>query len=151
MKYIGKSQDERTYDAIVIGSGMSGGYAAKELCDQGVNTLVLERGRPVKHNEDYPTAMKDPWEIDNATRLPHDMLERNPIIAKCYAFDKTTEHFFVKDEEQPYIQDKPFDWIRSYQEGGKSLVWARGCQRWSKYDFEAPGRDGYGIELAHYV
>ncbi len=145
MNYIGKSQDERTYDAIVIGSGMSGGYAAKELCDQGVNTLVLERGRPVKHNEDYPTAMKDPWEVDHAGRLPQEMLERNPIIAKCYAFDKTTEHFFVKDEEQPYIQEKPFDWIRSYQEGGKSLVWARGCQRWSKYDFEAPARDGYGI------
>lgn len=144
MEYIGKSQDERTYDAIVIGSGMSGGYAAKELCDNGVNTLVLERGRPVKHG-DYPTAMKDPWEIDNAGRLPQEMLEKNPIIAKCYAFDKTTEHFFVKDEEQPYIQEKPFDWIRSYQEGGKSLVWARGCQRWSKYDFEAPERDGYGI------
>lgn len=96
MNYIGKSQDERTYDAIVIGSGMSGGYAAKELCDNGGQTLVLERGWPVKHG-DYPTAMKDPWEIDNAGRLPQEMLEKNPIIAKCYAFDKTTEHFFVKN------------------------------------------------------
>lgn len=145
MNYMGKSKDERTFDAIVIGSGISGGYAAKELCDNGVKTLVLERGRPVAHG-DYPTAMKDPWELDNAGRLPQDVLKKNPIIARCYAFDKTTEHFFVKDEEQPYIQEKPFDWIRSYQEGGKSLVWARGCQRWSKYDFEAPGRDGYGIE-----
>ncbi|MCC5943059.1 MAG: GMC family oxidoreductase [Balneolaceae bacterium] len=145
MEFIGKTREDRTFDAIVIGSGMSGGYAAKELCDKGVKTLVLERGRPLKHG-DYPTATLDPWEIDNAGRLPREMLQRNPIIARCYAYDKTTEHLFVKDEEQPYIQEKPFDWIRSYQEGGKSLVWARGCQRWSKYDFEAPGRDGYGIE-----
>ncbi len=145
MNFIGKTTEERTFDAIVIGSGMSGGYAAKELCDRGVKTLVLERGRPLKHG-DYPTATLDPWEIDNAGRLSREMLQRNPIIARCYAYDKTTEHLFVKDEEQPYIQEKPFDWIRSYQEGGKSLVWARGCQRWSKYDFEAPGRDGYGIE-----
>lgn len=145
MKFIGKTREDRTFDAIIIGSGMSGGYAAKELCDKGVKTLVLERGRPLKHG-DYPTAMLDPWEVENAGRLPREMLQRNPIIARCYAYDKTTEHLFVKDEDQPYIQEKPFDWIRSYQEGGKSLVWARGCQRWSKYDFEAPGRDGYGIE-----
>ncbi|MEX0905714.1 MAG: GMC family oxidoreductase [Balneolaceae bacterium] len=145
MNFIGKTEEERTFDAIVIGSGMSGGYAAKELCDNGVKTLVLERGRPVAHGE-YPTAHLDPWEVENAGRLSREMLAKNPVIAKCYAFNKTTEHFFVKDEEQPYIQEKPFDWIRSYQEGGKSLVWARGCQRWSKYDFEAPGRDGYGIE-----
>jgi len=145
MNIIGKTKENRTFDAIVIGSGMSGGYAAKELCDKGVKTLVLERGRPLKHG-DYPTATLDPWEVDNAGRLPREMLQRNPIIARCYAYDKTTEHLFVKDEEQPYIQEKPFDWIRSYQEGGKSLVWDRGCQRWSKYDFEAPGRDGYGNE-----
>ncbi|MEX0770241.1 MAG: GMC family oxidoreductase [Balneolaceae bacterium] len=145
MNITGKAKKENTYDAIVIGSGMTGGYAAKELCDKGVNTLVLERGRPVSHGE-YPTAELDPWEIPNAGRIPEDVLEKNPVIARCYAFDKTTEHFFVKDEEQPYIQEKPFDWIRSYQEGGKSLVWARGCQRWSTYDFEGPARDGYGIE-----
>lgn len=145
MNISAKNRDERTYDAIVIGSGITGGYAAKELCDRGVKTLILERGRPVAHGE-YPTADLDPWEIPNAGRLPGEMLKKNPVIARCYAFDKTTEHFFVKDEEQPYIQEKPFDWIRSYQEGGKSLVWARGCQRWSKYDFEGPARDGYGIE-----
>ena len=124
---------------------MSGGYAAKELCDAGVKTLVLERGRPVAHGE-YPTADLDPWEMKNAGRISQEVLKKNPIIAKCYAFNNTTEHFFVKDEEQPYIQEKPFDWIRSYQEGGKSLVWARGGQRWSRYDFDAPGRDGFSIE-----
>lgn len=145
MNYNLKAKKQNTFDAIVIGSGVTGGYAAKELCDNGIDTLMLERGRPVAHG-DYPTADLDPWEIPNAGRLPQAMLKRNPVIARCYAFDKTTEHFFVKDEEQPYIQEKPFDWIRSYQEGGKSLVWARGCQRWSKYDFEGPARDGYGIE-----
>ena len=145
MNITGKTIEDRSYDAIVIGSGVTGGYAAMELCDLGVKTLVLERGRPVKHG-DYPTATLDPWEIPNAGHLPQEMLDRNPVIARCYAYDKTTEHFFVKDEEQPYIQEKPFDWIRSYQEGGKSLVWARGCQRWSKYDFDGPGRDGFSIE-----
>ncbi|MEX2640087.1 MAG: GMC family oxidoreductase [Balneolales bacterium] len=141
---MGKKED-RTFEAIVIGSGMSGGYAAKELCDKGVKTLVLERGRPVAHG-DYPTANLDPWDLPNAGRVPQEFLKKNPVIARCYAYDKTTEHFFVKDQEQPYVQDKPFDWIRSYQEGGKSLVWARGGQRWSRYDFDGPGRDGYSIE-----
>lgn len=141
----GKAQEDRTFDAIVIGSGMTGGYAAKELCDRGVNTLVLERGRPVPHG-DYPTANLQPWEVKHNGRISQEVLDKNPIIARCYAFNTTTEDYFVKDEEQPYIQEKPFDWIRSYQEGGKSLVWARGAQRWSKYDFEGPARDGYGIE-----
>lgn len=137
--------EERTFEAIIIGSGMSGGYAAKELCDRGVKTLVLERGRPVAHGE-YPTANLEPWELKNAGRIPQDELKKNPVIARCYAYDNTTEHFFVKDVEQPYVQEKPFDWIRAYQEGGKSLLWARNGQRWSKYDFDGPGRDGYSIE-----
>lgn len=140
-----KSKEDRTFEAIVIGSGMSGGYAAKELCDKGIKTLVLERGRPVAHG-DYPTANLEPWELKNAGRLPQELLKENPIIARCYAYNNTTEHFFVKDVEQPYIQDKPFDWIRAYQEGGKSLLWARGGQRWSKYDFDGPGRDGFSVE-----
>lgn len=140
------NRQDRTFDAIVVGSGMSGGYAAKELCDRGLKTLVLERGRPVVHREDYPTATKDPWEFPYRTRLPQDELEKNPIVARCYAYNGATKHFFVKDEEQPYVQEKPFDWIRAYQEGGKSLLWARQGQRWSRFDFEGPARDGYGIE-----
>lgn len=146
MNWIGKTRSERTFDAIVIGSGMSGGFAAKELCDRGVKTLVLERGRPVTHRDDYPTATKAPWEFDHAMRLPEDDMKKNPIVARCYAYDDSTKHFFVQDDEHPYQQEKPFDWIRGYQEGGKSLIWARQGQRWSRYDFESPARDGYGIE-----
>jgi len=146
MRWIGKTRKANSYDAIVIGSGISGGWAAKELCERGLKTLVLERGRPVKHRDDYPTATKDPWEFPYRQRLPQDKRDENPIVARCYAYDDSTKHFFVKDEEHPYIQEKPFDWIRGYQEGGKSLIWARQGQRWSRYDFEGPARDGYGIE-----
>jgi len=146
MKWIGKAREKNSYDAIVIGSGISGGWAAKELCERGLKTLVIERGRPVTHREDYPTATKHPWEFAYRESLPHEEREKNPIVSRCYAYDDATKHFFVKDEEHPYIQEKPFDWIRGYQEGGKSLIWARQGQRWSRFDFEGPARDGYGIE-----
>jgi choline dehydrogenase-like flavoprotein len=146
MNYSDASKKDRSFDAIVIGSGISGGWAAKELCDRGLKTLVLERGRPVTHKEDYPTAFKELWEFENRGYLSQEELKKNPVVAKCYAYSDKTKHFFTKDEEHPYIQEKPFDWIRGYQEGGKSLIWARGGQRWSKYDFEGPARDGYGIE-----
>lgn len=135
-----------TFDAIVIGSGISGGWAAKELCEQGLKTLVLERGRNVEHKKDYPTAMKSPWEFTHRGQLPLAMQKENPIISKCYAFDESAQHFFVKDKEHPYVQQKPFDWIRGYQVGGKSLMWARETQRWSKYEFEAPQRDGFAVD-----
>ncbi|MBL7862484.1 MAG: GMC family oxidoreductase [Cyclobacteriaceae bacterium] len=142
----GDATKEMTYDAIVIGSGMSGGWAAKELCDNGLKTLVLERGREVKHLQDYPTTNMHPWEFPYRMRLPLEMEEPNPIVGRCYAFNDTTEHFFVKDNEHPYIQEKPFDWIRGYQTGGKSLLWARQVQRWSRFEFEAPGRDGFAVD-----
>ena len=134
---------ENTYDAIVIGSGISGGWAAKELCDQGLRTLVLERGRDVQHLKDYPTALKNPWDFPHRGRLPQAVVRENPIVKRCYAFDEATEHFFVKDREHPYVQEKRFDWIRGYQVGGKSLIWARQTQRWSRFDFEGPARDGF--------
>lgn len=135
-----------TYDAIVIGSGISGGWAAKELTEKGLRTLVLERGRDVKHVVDYPTTMMNPWEFEHRNQLPLAIKNENPIISKCYAFYEGTTQFFVKDAEHPYIQEKPFDWIRGYQVGGKSLMWARQTQRWSQFDFEGPGRDGYAVE-----
>ena len=141
-----KGVSKNTYDAIVIGSGISGGWAAKELCEYGIETLVLERGRNVTHIKDYPTATKHPWEFRHRGRITRELEKENPIISKCYAFDETAQHFFVKDKEHPYIQEKPFDWIRGYQVGGKSLMWARETQRWSRFEFEAPGRDGYAIE-----
>jgi choline dehydrogenase-like flavoprotein len=136
----------KTYDAIVIGSGISGGWAAKELCEAGLKTLVLERGRDVKHIQDYPTAMADPWDLPHRGRMPQDVISENPIVKKCYAYDEATQQFFVKDEEHPYVQEKPFDWIRGYQVGGKSLIWARQTQRWSDYEFEAPARDGFAVD-----
>ena len=141
-----KAADQHSFDAIVIGSGISGGWAAKELCDQGLKTLVLERGRNVEHIKDYTTAVKEPWDFPHRGKMPLAIEEENPVVARCYAYGEATDHFFVKDKEHPYIQEKPFDWIRGYQVGGKSLLWARQVQRWSHFDFEAPARDGYAVD-----
>ncbi len=138
-----KGVAQNTFDAIVIGSGISGGWAAKELCDHKLRTLVLERGRDVKHIKDYPTTNLDPWQMPHRGKLTTALAKENPIADRCYAFDENTQHFFVKDKEHPYIQEKPFDWIRGYQVGGKSLIWARQTQRWSRFEFENPARDGY--------
>lgn len=142
----GKGKSLNTYDAIVIGSGISGGWAAKELCDHGVKTLLLERGRNVVHLKDYPTATTPPWGFKHRGEMPLSVTKENPVVSRCYAFSEATDQFFVKDKEHPYIQEKPFDWIRGYQVGGKSLLWARQTQRWSKYDFEGPARDGFAID-----
>lgn len=146
MNITGKSKAQQTYDAIVIGSGISGGWAAKELCEGGLKTLVLERGRMVEHIKDYPTTTLPPWELQHRGKLEEQTEKENPIASRCYAFNEATKQFFVKDKEQPYIQEKPFDWIRGYQVGGKSLIWARQTQRWSNYEFEAPARDGFAVD-----
>ena len=137
---------KNTFDAIVIGSGMSGGWAAKELCEKGLKTLMLERGRDVVHLKDYPTTNMKPWEFKHRGQVPYAIAKDNPIITKCYAFKEDAMHFFVKDNEHPYIQEKPFDWIKGYQVGGKSIMWARQTQRWSNFDFEGPARDGYAVD-----
>jgi len=134
------------YDAIVIDSGISGGWAAKEFCDHGLKTLMIERGRNVVHLKDYLTATMNPWDFTHREQLTLAITEKNPIVNKCYAFNETCQQFFVKDYEHPYVQEKPFDCIRGYQVGGKSLLWATQTQRWSKYDFEGPGRDGFAGE-----
>ncbi len=134
------------YDAIVIGAGMSGSWSAKELCDRGLKTLLLERGRDVKHIKDYPTATKNPWEFEHRGQIPYQIAKDNPSVARCYAYREDNAHFFVKDTEHPYIQDKPFDWIRGYQVGGKSIMWARQTQRWSDLDFSGPARDGFAVD-----
>jgi len=125
---------------------MSGGWAAKVLCDAGVKTLVIERGRQVEHLKDYPTTNMHPWEFPLHKRLPKSVKDENPVVSRCYAFNDSTDHFFVKDKEHPYVQEKPFDWIRAYQVGGKSLLWARQTQRWSRFEFEAPARDGFAVD-----
>ncbi len=138
--------NNNTFDAIVIGSGMSGGWAAKEFCEKGLKTLLLERGRDVKHLKDYPTTNMLPWEFEHRGQVPYAIAKENPVISKCYAFKEDAMHFFVKDKEHPYIQEKPFDWIRGYQVGGKSIMWARQTQRWSDFDFEGPARDGFAVD-----
>ncbi len=140
------SKKERTFDAIVVGSGMSGGWAAKEFTEKGLKTLLLERGRSLEHITDYPTTLLQPWELEHKGAVPRNIIDENPIVSKCYAFTEDTMHMFTKDAEQPYIQVKPFDWIRGYHVGGKSLMWARGTQRWSQYDFEGPARDKFSVE-----
>ena len=109
--------DANVFDAIVIGSGISGGWAAKELCEHGLKTLVLERGRDVKHIKDYPTTNSNPWEINHRGHI-NKIEKENPVVGRCYAFDEATQHFFVKDKDHPYVQEKPFDWIRGYQVAG---------------------------------
>ena len=141
-----KGVAENTFDAIVIGSGMTGGWAAKELCDHGIKTLVLERGKNIEHLKDYTTATLDPWDFPHRNRLPLQVKEDNPIVSRCSAFKEDSMHFFVKDKEHPYVQEKPFDWIRGYQVGGKSLMWGRGSHRWNKFDFEGPARDGFAVD-----
>lgn len=146
MNINGDAQKINVYDAIVVGSGISGGFAAKELCEKGLKTLVLERGRDVRHIVDYPTATLNPWDFPHRGRMPDAFKKENPIATKCYALDEGTQQFFAKDAEHPYVQEKPFDWIKGYQVGGKSLTWARQTQRWSRFDFEANARDGAAVD-----
>ncbi|GAB3424585.1 GMC oxidoreductase [Niabella aquatica] len=140
-------KEAHTYDAIVIGSGISGGWAAKELCEKGLKTLVLERGRAVKHIVDYTTANLPRWQMSHRGWITEAVKKENPLISRAAGYDEATMQFFVKDNDHPYIQEKPFDWIRGYQVGGKSLTWGRACARWSEYDFTAPERYGYGISF----
>lgn len=137
---------ERTFDAIVVGTGISGGWAAKELTQKGLRTLVLERGRDVKHVVDYPTAMKNPWEFPHLGDVPLELKQRSPASSGHYIFKEPTLHFVVKDFEHPFVQEKPFSWMRGYQVGGRSLLWARQAQRWSDFDFEGPARDGFAVD-----
>jgi choline dehydrogenase-like flavoprotein len=139
------TQERTSYDAIVIGSGISGGWAAKELCEKGLKTLVLERGRNVVHIKDYPTMNLKPWELPHRGALARQVRKDNPLITKAAGYGEDTQHFFIKDRDHPYVQEKPFDWIRGYQVGGKSIIWGRACQRWSKHEFVAPEKLGYGM------
>jgi len=137
---------ERTFDAIVIGSGASGSWAAKEFTEKGLKTLLLERGRNVEHVKDYPTTNMYPYEFEHRLEMPYEDRQKNPIVNRCYNYREDSKHFFVKDDEHPYVQVKDFDWIRGYQVGGKSLLWARQVQRWSDFDFEGPARDGFSVD-----
>jgi choline dehydrogenase-like flavoprotein len=136
------------FDAIVIGSGMSGGIAAKELCERGLKTLVLERGRKLEHGASYTDWMQ-PWELPNANLVPEETLARDyQIQGQCYAFNESTLQYWVKDSEHPYSvpEGKPFSWIRGYHLGGRSIMWGRQSYRLSEMDFEANAKDGHGSD-----
>lgn len=141
-------KQERNFDAIVVGSGITGGWAAKELTEKGLKTLVLERGRNVEHVKDYPTSNIPPWDFEYRGNVAEEEVKDYPIQSKNYSFDDGTKHFYVKDTEHPYIQadGKPYWWIRGYQVGGRSLLWGRQVYRWSNLDFEANAKDGIGID-----
>lgn len=137
---------QNTYDAIVVGTGISGGWAAKELTEKGLKTLVLERGRMVKHPE-YPTATKDPWDFDNAGRPTQEDLKKQGVQARTgYTIRQETKHWFVNDLEHPYTEVNRFDWMRGYHVGGRSLMWGRQSYRFSQLDFEANAKDGIAID-----
>lgn len=142
-----KVQKKNTYDAIVIGSGMTGGIAAKELTEKGLNVLMIERGKEVKHIEDYDTAMKAPWEIqhrDKVTVHSAEELWANNRFVGLAQDDKS--QFMTNDKQNPYIEKRPFDWVRAYHTGGKSMHWGRHSYRWNKQDFEANIKDGVGVD-----
>ena len=138
--------NEHDYDAIVVGSGISGGWAAKELCEKGLKTLVLERGRMVKHRDDYPTANLDPWDMPHGGKTPADILEKDYFKQKRWGINEGNRHFYNKDSDYSYDEIKPFDWIRGTQVGGRSIIWGKQTYRWSDLDFEANARDGYGVD-----
>ncbi len=143
-----KGKQAQTYDAIVIGSGISGGWAAKELSEKGLTTIVLERGRNVEHIKDYPTMNMNPWDLKYGDKLTREEKETTYQIQSRtgYAVTQSTKHFFVNDEESPYTEVKRFDWIRGYQVGGRSLIWGRQSYRLGDLDFEANAKDGFGVD-----
>ena len=142
-----KAKDQNSFDAIVVGTGISGGWAAKELCEKGLKTLVLERGRDVKHVLDYPTMQKSPWELPNADRPTREDMENHPKQNRTgYTVKPSTRHWWVNDHEHPYTETKRFDWIRGYHVGGRSLLWGRQSYRLSDLDFEANAKDGIAVD-----
>jgi choline dehydrogenase-like flavoprotein len=142
-----QEKGKNLYDAIVVGSGVSGGWSAKELCERGLKVLVLERGRMIEHVKDYHTAMTDPWDLPHGGNLTVEEMKNYPIHERTgFTATESTKHLFTKDIDFPYVEEKRFDWIRSWQVGGKSLTWGRVSLRWSDLDFEANLKEGIGVD-----
>ncbi|MGI9550020.1 MAG: GMC family oxidoreductase, partial [Aurantibacter sp.] len=141
------NQEQESYDAIVVGTGISGGWAAKELCENGLRTLVLERGRMVKHRDDYRTANMDPWDFPNAGQPTQEMISRQEKQNRTgYTTNAASRMWFVDDLDHPYNEIKRFDWMRGYHVGGRSLQWGRHSYRLSDIDFRANLNDGISID-----
>ncbi len=134
------------YDAIVVGSGITGGLAAKELCERGLKVLMLERGRNVEHVKDYVNATKAPWELAHRGMTARKYAIEYPQLRKARLLWEPVAEFFADEQDCPYVETKPFDWVRGYQVGGRSLTWGRLCLRWSDVDFEANAIEGVGTD-----
>ena len=141
----GDPKKQNTFDVIVVGSGISGGWAAKELCEKGLKVLLLERGRELVH-PNYPTATKNPWEFEHRLSLTKEDKQKNFVQSRHYSFKEDNKHFYINDQENRYEEVKRFDWIRGDIVGGRSMLWARGCYRWSNLYFEANLKEGIGID-----
>ena len=137
---------ENTYDAIVVGSGISGGWAAKELTEKGLKTIMLERGKNIEHIKDYVNAVKGPWEFPHRGGRTQEMIKDYPVLRRDYPLNEMNLDWWVNDKESPYTEIKRFDWFRGYHVGGRSLLWGRQCYRWSDLDFEANAKDGIAID-----
>ena len=138
--------DPTTYDAIVVGSGISGGWAAKELTEKGLKVLVLERGKNIEHIKDYVNATKAPWEYPHRGGRTVSMEEAYPVLKRDYALNEKNLDYWASDKDSPYTEVKRFDWYRGYHVGGRSLMWGRQSYRWSDFDFEGNLKDGIAID-----
>jgi choline dehydrogenase-like flavoprotein len=141
-----KAKEANTYDAIVIGSGISGGWAAKELCEKGLKVLMLERGKQLEHVKDYTTATKAPWEVEHRGQVTPEQEKSHPYLIRDHVYSEFNENYWLKDTDSPYVEKKRFDWKRPDIGGGRSIMWGRGSLRWSDLDFEANIKDGHGID-----
>lgn len=137
---------ENTYDAIVIGSGISGGWAAKELTEKGLKVLMLERGRNIEHIKDYVNANKAPWEFPHRGGKTQQMITDYPVLSREYTLNEQNLDYWASDKDSPYTEKKRFDWFRGYHVGGRSLMWGRQSYRWGDFDFEANVKDGHGVD-----
>lgn len=137
---------DNVYDAIVIGSGISGGWAAKELCEKGLKTIMLERGRNIEHVKDYVNANKEAWDFPHRATRTQEMIKAYPVLKRDYALNESNLDYWASDEDNPYTEVKRFDWFRGYHVGGRSLMWGRQSYRWSDHDFGANARDGHAID-----
>jgi choline dehydrogenase-like flavoprotein len=141
-----KAVEQTTYDAIVIGSGISGGWAAKELTEKGLKVLMLERGRDIEHIKDYVNATKEAWDYPHRGRRTQQMINDYPVLKRDYPLNEANLDYWVNDKESPYTEIKRFDWFRGYHVGGRSLMWGRQSYRWSDFDFEANAKDGVAVD-----
>lgn len=140
-----RAKQQNSYDAIVIGSGISGGWAAKELCEKGLEVLMLDRGSNVEHPS-YKTAIKDVWDFPHRLRISPEDKRLHPVQSRHWSFREDNKHYYINDLDNPYEETKRFDWIRGDVVGGRSLLWSRACYRWSDLDFEANAKDGIAVD-----